>query len=268
MNEQINLTRIQNSIAEYPNLKRIFGEIKEVKTLYWFPYKQDKSEYEWNFFGILNSEDFSDGQIKEAENRLKETCGILERIDWSSYLNHISFKKRILSRLNLLIGELNKVYSDEQLKAGLLNNPFSFFSELEFAKFCLDSGYEIIEVEPSLSSGKKLDLKIKINNKSALVEVITPRLKLSMLQKQVGSFPISAEIENNIKSEFEHHEIEMNDITEDFILVIDGGYAGIDMINLQSAIDKFCKNQKTETKYLSGVFLKRGYTFNLINFKT
>jgi len=264
MEEQINLDRIRASLEKYPNLKQAFRRIDAVKNIYNFPYKQDKSEYEWNFFGILNSEDFSDELIKEVENKLKTANWPLEFISWRSYLNHILFKKRILTRLNFLAGQLNKLYSNEQLETGLLNNPFSFLSELEFANYCLESSYKIIDVEPLLSTGKKLDLKIEVNNEPTLVEVITPRLKLSMLQKQVGFFPISAEIENNIHAEFAHHEIEMNDIKEDFILVIDADYSGVDMINIQAALEEFYKNQKTQTRYLTGIFLKKGDSFNFI----
>ncbi|MBU1974029.1 MAG: hypothetical protein KKH52_01385, partial [Nanoarchaeota archaeon] len=190
---------------------------------------------------------------------------ILELISYNSYLGHITFKKRILGRIDFLIGKLNDVYLKEQFRSGLMNNPFSFLSELEFANFCIKSEYEIIETEPKLKSGKKLDLKVKMNHKPILVEVITPRIKLGMLQKQVGFFPISAEIENNIRSEFEHHQIEINNINEDFILVIDGDYAGIDLINLKSALKEFYNKYKNKNKYLSGIYLKRGDKFFFLN---
>lgn len=264
MTEKICIEKINESLDRYPNIKNVMGDVSKVTKIYNYPYKQDKKiDHEWNIFGILNSEDFSDELIDETKEKIKNTNGILELISFSQCLNHISFKKRILERINYLIEKLKEYYSSEQFKSGLMNSPFSFLSELEFANFCLDSKYEIIEIEPQLTSGKKLDLKVKIKDRLTLVEVITPRLKLSMLQKQVGFFPISAEIENNIKSEFEHHEIEINNIQEDFILVIDGDYAGIDEINMTSAINNFCK--KAKNKNLSGIYLKKGNQFIFFN---
>ena len=77
-----------------------------------------------------------------------------------------------------------------------------------------------------------------------------------MLERSVGAFSISDELEFNLKSEFDHHEIINNGINEGFIIVCNGDYAGIDSINIQSAIEKFDKTMKNESKYLSGIFLK------------
>lgn len=259
MNDTINIKRINETLDRYPNLKNMFGEIGKISTIYNYQYKQDKNiDYEWNFFGILNSEDYSNELIEEIKDKkIKLTESIPELISFNLTLNNISFKKRILGKVNFLVQKLSNAYSSDQLKEGLTNNPFSFLSELEFANFCLESKYKIIEVDPVLNSGKKLDLKIEMNSKPVLVEVVTPRLKLNMLQKQVGFFPISAEIENNIKAEFEHHQIEINDIKEDFIIVINGDYAGLDSINIQSAIMEFSKKHEIQSRYISGIFLKR-----------
>ena len=217
---------MKQSLKKYPKLSEIYGEIAKINGLYSFPYKQDKKiDKEFNFYGILNSTD----------------------------IYFVNF----LQRLNNICENLENLYSNEQIKNGLNNNVFSFSSELEFANYCQTNGIEILEIEPPLKSGKKLDLKIKSENKLIFIEVITPRIKLSMIQKGSGFFPISLELENNILAEFNHHEIEINEIEEPFIVVMDGDYAGIDEINLLTAIEEFLKKYKSKANYLKGIILKR-----------
>lgn len=222
LDKPINYERLNLNLNKYPRLSEIYGEITKINGLYSSPYKQDKKiEPEYNFYGILNS----------------------------TNINFIN----LLGKLNNLCEKLEKVYYKEQIKNGLNNNVFSFLSELEFANYFQTNGIEILEIEPLLKSGKKLDLKIKIGNKQILVEVITPREKLSMVQKDYAYWaPISLELENNILAEFNNHKIE-----EPFIIAIDGDYAGIDEINLKTTIEEFLKMNKSKANYLKGIILKR-----------
>lgn len=231
INYSINYSRINQNLKTYPKLFDIFGDLTKIKQVYSSPYKQDTYVgREYNFYGLLNSTD--------------QTF------------------KSIIGNLNSLCKNLENLYSGEQLKQGIHNNVFSFISELKFANFCFTNGIEILEVEPKLSSGKKLDLKIKIKDTPTLVEVITPREKLDAVRKPRGWPPISQELEYNIFAEFNHHEIEINDIREPFIIVVDGDYAGIDEVNLQSAVKEFTENNKMMAKYLTYIILMRGESYS------
>ncbi|MCK5659823.1 MAG: hypothetical protein KAH86_00580 [Methanosarcinales archaeon] len=232
MNNSINNNRINQNLKTYPKLSDIFGQLPKIKQIKAYPYRQDTNLWEYNFYGILNSTD----------PMFKDTLG----------------------NLNLLCKNLDHLYSDEQLKQGIRNNVFSFLSELKFANHCLTNGIEILEIEPQLSSGKKLDFKIKVEDTATLIEVITPRGKLEYIQKAYKWHDLSHKLETNMHAEFVHHNIEINDIKEPFIIVIDGDYAGIDEINLQLAIKEFIKNNKTMAKYLTGAILNRGETYGPI----
>ena len=224
MEKSINYERMNQNLKKYPKLSEIYGEITKINGLYFYPYGHNKElEPEYNFYGVLNSTD-------------------------------IGFVST-LQKLNDICENLENYYSNKQIKNGLNNNVFSFLSELKFANYCQTNGIEILEIEPTLKSGNKLDLKIKIENKQIFVEVITPRIKQSMVGS--GFPPISVELENNILAEFKHHKIEINEIEEPFIIVIDGDYAGIDIINLIAAREKFLNKYKSKANYLKGIILKR-----------
>lgn len=268
MNSSMDYTLITSTLRGYPKLLEIFGEIKTVKKLCVPVYKQDKElDYQYTIYGILNSQDYPDENVEKAREELRNTEDILTAISINTRLELLTFKKRILERLNHLCTKLSSLYSNAILKTGLENNVFSFLSELEFAEYCQLNNITILEIQPKLKTGKELDIKIEIDSIPVFVEVITPRLKKSLVEKQTGSFSISLELDNNIRYEFEHHEIEINKIKEPFILVIDGNYSGIDEINMKCAIKKFIENNKDKAKFLTGIYLKRedSYRYYKVN---
>ena len=79
-----------------------------------------------------------------------------------------------------------------------------------------------------------------------------------MLEKGVGFFSISAEIEYNLLHEFETHKIEENCLNKNIVIVVDGSYSGIDKINMEAAMETFSKNNPNYSRFLEGIFLKRG----------
>lgn len=234
---EINVCEINSTLKNYPKIHSIFGDkdIERVEDIYRYPYKkQGCNEPEFNIYGVLNS----------------------PNVIWKTWL---------LDRFECLAKKLSGVYSDEQIRSGLQNDPFSFKSELEFAEFCLNSGIEIIEINPKLNTGKKMDLLIKLRSQQVFVEVITPRIKLKMLTQKAGCFSISGEIENNIVSEFKHHEIQQNELKHPFIIVIDSSYGRIDFINILGTINEFNANHPKLSELLSGIVLMQGrmYSFML-----
>jgi hypothetical protein len=242
MEEEINLQRINLSLKRYPKLFDIFGEIEKVKNVRRYPYGKNESEHELNFYGILNS------------------CGLS---------SEETFKNRLLRRLNDLCEELGNLYSHNELKRGILKDIYGFISELEFAYFCMTGDFDILDVEPKVSSRNKEEhrshFKIEFKGEPVFVEVMTLRMRLHKYQYSCGTFHISDKVERSISGEFKKHAI--NDIKEPFIVVIDGAYAGIDRINIMSAVELIVKRYKQKLKFLRGVFLQRGdvYSYFEIN---
>jgi hypothetical protein len=228
----INLTEINNTLKRFKEIYSLFGDISEVREIYNYPYiKQGLNKEEYNFYGILNS----------------------SNEDW---------KIQFLSKIDFMIKEVNLIFSREQIKNGLMNNPFSFNSELEFALFCKIKGIKIIESEPQIAYGNKLDLMIEIKGQRVLIEVITPRIKKEMIERNCGFFPISGEIEFNIFQEFNSHNLNQTPVP--FALAINPIYAGIDEIQVSCAIEEFRNNHKKLSRFLLGVILMRPKKYNLL----
>jgi len=220
--------QINDTLIKYPYLYSLFGPVKKMKKFMIPTYKQEpKLDEEYNIFEILNSPNTA---------------------VWDNFLK----------RLDYLSEKLNKLYSNDVLKEGISNSPFSFLSELEFAEYCEKKGFKILEVCPKLQNGKKLDFKVRFEDFTALVEVITPRMKLEMVKTKIGVFSITGELENNLLSEFKEHKIEENNCQEKIIFVIDGNHSAIDSINMITSLKAFVEKNPSKAKFLLGVFLKRG----------
>jgi len=234
---EINIIEINATLKKFFKLHRIINNVQKVKKIYSYPYKKiGIMKEEYNFYGILNSPDN----------------------DW---------KMNFLARLEFLINELEDIYSDDNIKKGIINNSFSFKSELEFALFCKNNNIKILKTEPKLKTGKKLDLLIQIDSTKILVEVITPRLKAKMVKKNVGFFSISGEIEYNLFGEFKSHEILKNEINQPFFIAIDPIYAGINEIEISCAIEEFNNKFEDISPYLCGIILMNPKRYILLTAK-
>lgn len=230
----MNVDEINTTLKRFTKLNKLMSGINKSKELYSYPYKNiGIMEEEYNFWGVLNSSDKN-------------------------------WKLNLLSRIEFLINELKELYSDDIIKRGLMNNPFSFKSELEFAFFCKNNGIKILEIEPELKTGKKLDLLIQINSIDILVEVITPRQKAEMIIKNVGFFPISGEIEYNLSGEFDNHKIVENYINQPFLIAINPIYSGTNEIEISCAIEEFNKKFKDISHYLWGIVFMSTKKYNVL----
>ena len=239
MEKEVNET-IDKNLEIYSKLKEIIKTAKRTE-LYTYPYKnQNIDEKEYTIWGVIY---------------------ISQNHKWNSQY----FSDWLLRLENLITLLSPKFYSKEQIKNGLLNNPFNFLSELIFADFCLTNNIKIIKTEPELVSGNKLDFLIEKENLKILVEVIHPLPKLKWSEIKCGGFAMSLELENNIYNEFKEHKIIENKIEQPFIIVMDSYRWNMDTMNVNSAIKKFNEKYLNLSYYLSGIFLMNGqrYNFNI-----
>ena len=146
-----------------------------------------------------------------------------------------------------------KPYSKEQIQKGLLRNPFNFLSELIFAEFCVNNEIKIIEVEPELKLGSKLDFLIEKQGTKILIEVTHPLPKPDFFG--CGGYSMSLKLENNIYGKFNQHKIIKNKIEQPFIIVMDSYRWSMDAFNVFSSIKEFNNKHKSFSPYLSGIFV-------------
>jgi hypothetical protein len=227
MKEEIS-KKIDENLKKYPNLKKVIQTAKKTE-LFTYPYKnQNMDEKEYTIWGIIHT---------SQDNLLN-----------SQYFNYW------LLKLEKIIESLSpKPYSKEQIQKGLLRNPFNFLSELIFAEFCVENEVKIIDIEPELKLGSKLDFLIKKEGTNILVEVTTPLPKPDF--SGCGGYPMSLKLENNIRDKFNKHKIIKNKIEQPFIIVMDSYRWKIDAFNVFSSIKEFNNKHKSFSPYLSGIFV-------------
>ncbi len=222
----LNFDLINKRLKEHPRLLQALGEITKEKSTSKLVYpNNEKLGSIYTIYGILNS----------------------------SEDDYQSFRHKLI-KLNDLSDKLSNLYSKEDIKKGVCNDFFSFLVEIEFANFCCDKNIEIIEKNPVLNTGNRLDFKIKIGSIVSLIEVIKPMMKQEMLEKEVGSFSLSGELEENFYYEFNTHKILDNEIKEPFIIVLNKDYSSRDEY-VDEAIENFKKKYEKEANILTGILL-------------
>lgn len=217
----------------------MISEQKIIETLFKYP--------------AIASLGFSSKSIINCKNSNEEFVlrDILERENepyWNTFL----------TKLNDFVYTTNKIYSSKKkLRDKICSSPFSTMWELEFASYCISKNISIVE-EVKTVDNSNVDFKISLDGSDVLVEAHVRRLKKKEEKEHATVGNITRSLVDTITEKINQNEIPSN-MKLPLILAIDGNYAGIDSINVESFFDF-----KSEDFYIvSGIFLKNTsrYTF-------
>ncbi|TAL47473.1 hypothetical protein EPN87_02815 [archaeon] len=164
-----------------------------------------------------------------------------------------------LTRLNNFIKSTSKIYlSKKKLRNKIYSSPFSTMWELEFANYCTSQNISIIPEEKTVGNSN-VDFKISLAGSDVLVECHARRLKKKEEKEHVAIGDITRDLANTVTGKQNENEIP-SDLKMPLILAIDGNYAGVDPINVES----FFNFRSKEFHFVSAIFLKHTGSYTII----
>ncbi len=212
MEEQISRQRVEERIASYRNLSKLFlNRIPEVMPASATIYKHVDVGQIWGlrftFWNVLLHD--SDPQFK-----------------------------RLLLHLDSMVEKHGLEYCGDRLRNGLKNDPFSFDSELTAYDIFRSTGIEP-EIDPPAASesAKKMDLSVNLDGRRILIEVITPQLPADMVKKGGGFAPLDMDLSKKLAGEIVHHFDVLSEPQSPTIIMVNGAYSGLDPVQIESSVD-------------------------------
>lgn len=209
----ITIGQIQGTLRKYPNLYSLPLDYKKIMSI---PQSID--------------EEFTFRDILARENE----------VYWENFLK----------KLDGLVVTTKKIFKNStRLSCKIVNAPFSTCWELEIAQYFIDRGIST-SPEPKTTGGSVADFLLSLEGKKIFVEAYVRRFKGT--EERCGSGDITRGLVNTLIEKLNRNGIKLN-FLHPVIMAIDGDYASIDRINVETTFDA----AKTELSHISGILLKQ-----------